>query len=75
MRVEAARVRQLAMDGVFSIGASTVARGQFSIHGADCHARHELATIRPDAEGAWILAPPDGFEPPTPALGRLRSIH
>ncbi len=21
------------------------------------------------------LAPPDGFEPPTPALGRLRSIH
>ena len=20
-------------------------------------------------------APPDGFEPPTPALGRLRSIH
>jgi hypothetical protein len=22
-----------------------------------------------------LLAPPDGFEPPTPALGRLRSIH
>jgi hypothetical protein len=21
------------------------------------------------------LAPPDGFEPPTPAFGRLRSIH
>ena len=21
------------------------------------------------------VAPPDGFEPPTPALGRLRSIH
>jgi hypothetical protein len=21
------------------------------------------------------MAPPDGFEPPTPALGRLRSIH
>jgi Recombinase zinc beta ribbon domain len=22
-----------------------------------------------------VMAPPDGFEPPTPALGRLRSIH
>jgi hypothetical protein len=22
-----------------------------------------------------VVAPPDGFEPPTPALGRLRSIH
>jgi hypothetical protein len=22
-----------------------------------------------------LVAPPDGFEPPTPALGRLRSIH
>jgi DNA invertase Pin-like site-specific DNA recombinase len=22
-----------------------------------------------------LMAPPDGFEPPTPALGRLRSIH
>ncbi len=23
----------------------------------------------------FAMAPPDGFEPPTPALGRLRSIH
>jgi hypothetical protein len=22
-----------------------------------------------------VMAPPDGIEPPTPALGRLRSIH
>ena len=27
------------------------------------------------AAGAGVLAPPDGFEPPTPALGRLRSVH
>ena len=27
------------------------------------------------AEQALWMAPPDGFEPPTPALGRLRSIH
>ena len=26
-------------------------------------------------ESVLVLAPPDGFEPPTPALGRLRSIH
>jgi hypothetical protein len=24
---------------------------------------------------AWSVAPPEGFEPPTPALGRRRSIH
>lgn len=27
------------------------------------------------AEDCAGVAPPDGFEPPTPALGRLRSIH
>ena len=27
------------------------------------------------AAESLLLAPPDGFEPPTPALGRLRSIH
>ncbi len=27
------------------------------------------------AASELLLAPPDGFEPPTPALGRLRSIH
>ena len=27
------------------------------------------------AADSLLLAPPDGFEPPTPALGRLRSIH
>jgi hypothetical protein len=38
--------------------------------------------VRPKATGSPILwdycvamAPPDGLEPPTPALGRLRSIH
>ena len=31
-----------------------------------------LMTARNDEVG---MAPPDGFEPPTPALGRLRSIH
>ena len=34
----------------------------------------------PEATGRELprcvaMAPPDGFEPPTPALGRLRSIH
>ena len=33
---------------------------------------------RPSFDGLgsdMAMAPPDGFEPPTPALGRLRSIH
>ena len=29
----------------------------------------------PRSQVGQELAPPDGFEPPTPALGRLRSIH
>ena len=28
-----------------------------------------------ESRALWGVAPPDGFEPPTPALGRLRSIH
>lgn len=36
-----------------------------------------VAAVRPllSASDSLLLAPPDGFEPPTPALGRLRSIH
>ena len=35
-----------------------------------------LAAAAEAAErGVLGVAPPDGFEPPTPALGRLRSIH
>lgn|GEM_PF-5256482 len=36
-----------------------------------------VAAARPffAAANSLLLAPPDGFEPPTPALGRLRSIH
>jgi DNA invertase Pin-like site-specific DNA recombinase len=35
-----------------------------------------VATAAEAAERAvWGVAPPDGFEPPTPALGRPRSIH
>jgi hypothetical protein len=29
----------------------------------------------PAISSLTYVAPPDGFEPPTPALGRLRSIH
>jgi hypothetical protein len=38
----------------------------------------QLEDRRPRPDGVVIgdeRAPPDGFEPPTPALGRLRSIH
>ena len=34
-----------------------------------------FGTLREHDEAAWDLAPPDGFEPPTQALGRPRSIH
>ncbi len=27
------------------------------------------------ARSSWLLAPPDGLEPPTRTLGRCRSIH
>ena len=29
----------------------------------------------PAARSSWLLAPPDGLEPPTRTLGRCRSIH
>ena len=40
-------------------------------------ARPFFAWAEHDTEGQVCagVAPPDGFEPPTPALGRLRSIH
>ena len=33
------------------------------------------AAAEAETRALWGEAPPDGFEPPTPALGRLRSIH
>jgi hypothetical protein len=37
--------------------------------------RPEAMPFFASADPVLVLAPPDGFEPPTPALGRLRSIH
>jgi hypothetical protein len=38
-----------------------------------------LAVVLPEEVNArsitGVMAPPEGFEPPTPALGRRRSIH
>ena len=49
--------------------------------GSDARDRRYLIEAVPAARpifcgrGDMAMAPPDGFEPPTPALGRLRSIH
>jgi hypothetical protein len=37
--------------------------------------RLEARPFFDDLGDRMAMAPPDGFEPPTPALGRLRSIH
>jgi hypothetical protein len=37
--------------------------------------RLEVRLFFTDDPAAVVMAPPDGLEPPTQALGRLRSIH
>jgi hypothetical protein len=52
--------------------AETVLARDRTVSAADIEWR---GPVRPFFATMLLEAPPDGFEPPTPALGRLRSIH
>jgi hypothetical protein len=59
-----------------AIVSATLADTQYAPLIASSEARRlRLVAPAPSPDEKVGLAPPDGFEPPTPALGRLRSIH
>ena len=61
--------------GAIAVVLITLDRNNGRLSSEVISARLTRVTVAETRPVACAMAPPEGFEPPTPALGRRRSIH